>query len=86
MVKDLEGAPEGRQARAPAGSETSIWPRLTASNAVNYHFPQVTKACPSAELQTRDVGCHELLGEHIFAFSLPAFFLVALVLFELSFC
>ena len=45
------------------GSETYIWPRLTASNAVNYHFYHVTKTCPAANLRIRVVSCHELIGQ-----------------------
>ena len=44
-------------------SETSIWPRLTASNAVNYHFLHEAKTCPPADLWIRVVSCHELLGK-----------------------
>ena len=29
----------------------------------SHHFPQVTKTCSSADLQIRDMGCHELLRE-----------------------
>ena len=43
--------------------ETSSWPRLTPSDAVNYHFHQVTKTCSSANLRIRVVSCHELLGQ-----------------------
>ena len=45
------------------GSEMSIWQRLTASNAVNYHLYDVNKTCPAADLQIRVVSCHELLGQ-----------------------
>ena len=44
-------------------SETSIWSRLTASNAVNRHIHHETKI-DSADLQIQDVGCHELLAQH----------------------
>ena len=43
------------------GSETSIWPRLTASNAVNYHI--LVTIYPAADLRIRVVSCHELLGQ-----------------------
>ena len=45
------------------GSETSIWPRLTASNAVNYHILHVDKTCPPADIRIHVVSCHELLGQ-----------------------
>ena len=41
-------------------SETSNWPRLTASNAVNCHFLQVSNTYSAADLRIRDMGCHEL--------------------------
>ena len=43
--------------------ETSIWSRLTASKAVNYHSHHVTKTCPSIDLRIRVVCCHEILGQ-----------------------
>ena len=39
-------------------SETSIWPRLTASNAVNYHILHEAKTCSSADLCTHDNNRH----------------------------
>ena len=47
------------------GSETSIWPRLTASKAVNYHFLHAAKTCTSADLCTHDNNRH---GAHIGSF------------------
>ena len=45
------------------GSGTSIWPRLTASNVVNYHVLHVTKTCSAADLLIEDVAFHELLTQ-----------------------
>ena len=40
--------------------ETSMWPRLAASNGVNYHVHRVAKTCPSADLRIRVVSSHGL--------------------------
>jgi len=50
----------GPAARRP---QTAIWPRLTASNAVNYHFLHGAKIDSAADLRIRVVGCHELVGQ-----------------------
>ena len=39
-------------------SETSIWRRLTASNAVNYHVYHAAKTCAPADLCTHDNNRH----------------------------
>ena len=51
------GGPAARRHRF-LGSETSIWPRLTASNAVNDHILHVAKIYHAADLRIRVVCCH----------------------------
>ena len=44
-------------------SETSIWPRPMASNAINYHILHQARICSAANICDAHVGCHELLGQ-----------------------
>ena len=45
------------------GPDTSIWPRLMASNAVNYHILHGARICSASNICDAHVGCHELLGQ-----------------------
>ena len=49
--------------RGPLGSETSIWPCLTASNHEIHEILSYDEDCPPVDLHIRDVGCHELLAQ-----------------------
>ena len=44
-------------------SETSIWQRLTAPNAVNYHMIHPTRIYSAVDIRMRVDSCHELLGQ-----------------------
>ena len=39
-------------------SEASMWPRITASNAVNDHCSQVSETCPAVDLCAHDNNRH----------------------------
>ena len=49
--------------RGPLGTETSIWPCLTASGRQILIFYHVSEIYPSVDLRIRDVECPELLAE-----------------------